>query len=762
MSAAAGALKEDSPMAYSGAAILENTIQSLRVNLTYLLLRLLGAALLPFLLLYALGRGIRQRAYFKGMKERLGWLPPHIGSTKPGGIWLHAVSVGEVLSALALLKHLRRRLPETPIWVSVTTLAGRELAESRLRDWCEGVFFAPVDLTWVVRRVLRRIQPVLLINFETEIWPVRLREAKRSGARWAQVNARISDRAWPRYRQLRWLFGAVLPQMDYLAAQSVLDEERFQQLGYPRPAELVGNLKFDFEPASQPVAPELEAFFAGQDAKPLWIAASTTGGSVDDDQAVLDAYEALDGRVRLVIAPRKPERFEVVAEMLAQRGIRFRRRSQLTGREKGQVLLLDSIGELAALLAKADVVFVGGSFNETQGHNLLEPAFFGKPVLTGPNMRNFAAIFAVFVARRAVKVVEHPAQLAAAVREALGDWEMGERGRQIAAGMRGVAAKIADALVRQAGEGVARGLLPLSTVLTPLSAPWVWVSQRPVKQRKLPVPVVSVGNLSMGGTGKTPVVLAIARALVGHGRRVGILTRGYGRLGRVERIFLPGAEAELAETGDEAQLFLREGRFCVGIAPDRYRAGRRLVDEAGAEVLVLDDGFQHRQLYRDLDLVCVDALRPFPGWACPPAGWLREPLAALNRADGFLLTRTQAGLDYTGLRSILGNKPVWLPQVLESLPGLPAAGRRLAFCGIGNPAAFRQSLDRLGLAGVTLVCFPDHHSYTAEDWARLAAQGEIWITTAKDAVKARKKVYVLEQKYVLPPELLALLQELGH
>jgi tetraacyldisaccharide 4'-kinase len=739
-----------------------NTIQSLRVKLTYLLLRLLGAVLLPLLLLYALTRGLRQNAYFKGMKERLGWLPPHIGTTKPAGIWLHAVSVGEVLSALALLKQLRQRLPGTPVWVSVTTLAGRELAEARLQPWCDGVFFAPVDLTWVVRRVLRRIQPVLLINFETEIWPVRLREAKRCGARWAQVNGRISDRAWPRYRQLRWLFRAVVPQMDYLAAQSSLDAERFQQLGYSRPAELVGNLKFDFEPASQPLAPELAAFFAGQGAKPLWIAASTTGGSVDDDQAVLDAYEALEGRIRLVIAPRKPERFEVVAEMLAQRGIRFRRRSQLTGREQGEVLLLDSIGELAALLAKADVVFVGGSFNETQGHNLLEPAFFGKPVLTGPNMRNFTAIFAVFVARRAVKVVENPAALAAAVREALGDWEMGERGRQIATEMRGVAAKVARDLVREAGLGVPRGLLPLSNVLQPFSAPWVWVSQRPVSGRPLPVPVVSVGNLSMGGTGKTPAVLAIAKALADQGRRVGILTRGYRRRGRAERVFPPGAAAPYAETGDEAQLFLRDGRFVLGIGADRYRVGRRLIDEAGAEILVLDDGFQHRRLQRDFDLVCVDALRPFPGWACPPAGLLREPLAALNRADGFLLTRTQPGIDYAGLRALCGNRPVWQAEVQESLEELPPSGRRVAFCGIGNPAAFRQSLDRLGLADVPLVSFPDHHDYQNSDWARLAQQGEVWITTAKDGVKARNKVYVLAQNYVLPLELLARLQELGH
>ena len=179
-----GALKVDSPIAPKLAAvvaILEITIHSLRVKVTYFLLRLAGAALLPLLLLYAAWRCLRQPAYYRGMKERLGWLPITIPSTKPGGIWLHAVSVGEVLGAIALLKKLREALPETPVFVSVTTLAGRSLAEARLVGLCDGVFYAPVDFVFAVRRVLRRISPALVINFETEIWPQRIREAKRSG-----------------------------------------------------------------------------------------------------------------------------------------------------------------------------------------------------------------------------------------------------------------------------------------------------------------------------------------------------------------------------------------------------------------------------------------------------------------------------------------------------------------------------------------------------------------------------------------------------
>jgi 3-deoxy-D-manno-octulosonic-acid transferase len=756
MSAAAGALKLDSPIADRLVAILENTIHSLRVKLTYLLLRLAGAALLPLLLLYAAWRCLRQPAYYAGMRERLGWLPTYIPSTKPGGIWLHAVSVGEVLSAIALLKKLRAAVPETPVFVSVTTLAGRELAETRLTGLCDGVFFAPVDMPFAVRRVLRRIAPALVINFETEIWPHRIREVKRSGAMWAQVNARISDKAWPSYERLAWLFQAVMPQMDYLAAQSQQDGERFARLGFDGEVRLEGNLKFDFDPAGKPVAADLAGWLAA-DSRPLWIAASTTGGSVDDDEAVLDAFEAMGGRVRLLIAPRKPERFEVVAGKIAERGFRFARRTSL---RDADVLLLDSIGELAGLFGSAAVVFVGGSFNETQGHNILEPAYYGKPVVTGPNMRNFAEIHGAFLAEQAVKVVGRPEMLGEAVLAAMGDVELGARGREVALRMRGAAERLSLAMVELLGEGVPQGLLPMSWWLRPLCLPWAWVSQRSVTARRLAVPVISVGNLSMGGTGKTPLVIALAKELVARGKRVGILTRGYGRTSGRPVVLAPGEMAGRADTGDEAQLFLREKEFAVGIGGDRFAVGKMLLERTAVDVLLLDDGFQHRKLHRDLDVVCVDALRPFPGWNVPPAGWLREPLTALKRGDAFVLTRLRQGVEMSGLKRMLHDRPVFCAEVVESLPELPVEGRRVAFCGLGNPGSFRQSLDRMGLRDVELVVFADHHEYGPADYALLEGLGDVWTTTAKDAVKVGRPVYVLEQRALVPGGLLELIDRI--
>ena len=754
----------------TAAVILENTLpNTLRVKLIYLLIRLAGVAVLPVLLLYAGWRCLRQRAYFKGMKERLGWLPANIPTTKPGGIWLHAVSVGEVLSAISLLKHLRVLVPETPVFVSTTTLTGRELAEQQLRGLCDGIFFAPVDYAFAVRAVLRRIQPALVIHLETEIWPNRIREVKRSGAKWAQVNARISDRAWPKYQRLQWLFGAVLPQMDFVAAQSGVDAARFRELGYAGEIVEAGNLKFDFDAAGKPPAMDVVAWLATQEPKPLWVAASTTGPrddqDVDEDDAVLTAFFEMKGRVRLLLAPRKPERFEVVAGKLRARGIAFARRSELSGVARADVLLLDSIGELAPLFALADVVFVGGSFNQTQGHNILEPACFGKPIVTGPNMGNFAVIQQVFVAGDAVRVVGRPEELAAEVLALLnGDAGLGLRAKQIAESMRGVTARLTPMLVRLLGLGVAKGLVPMAAILQPLSMPWSWISQRRVVGRRLPVKVVSVGNITMGGTGKTPVVLALAESFAAEGMRVGILTRGYGRSLKEPVLLLPGETATRAETGDEAQLYLRDGRFAIGIGADRYEVGRALLERSGLDLILLDDGFQHRRLARDSDLVCVDALRPFAGYGVPPAGWLREPLSGLSRADAFVLTRTRKGVVMAGIEAELAHfggpeKPVFTLAVKERMES-PPEGRRLAFCGLGNPGSFRQSLDRLGLAEVELVEFADHHEYNEADLRRLRMRGEVLITTAKDAVRLDdlRGIFVLQQTVVLPGGLLDLIR----
>lgn len=629
---------------------------------------------------------------------------------------------------MPLLEEFRRRLPGTPLFVSTTTLAGRSLAEQRLQHLCDGVFYAPIDLPFAIRAVLRRIRPSLFLNLETEIWPNTLREAKRSGAMVAQVNARISDKAWPQYLRAKWFFSAVLTQIDFLAPQSAQDAERFLALGYEGPMEDLGNLKFDFRPNSAAPPPDVAEWLQRQEALPLWIAASTMppafDGDVDEDTVVITAQQALD--CRLILVPRKPERFDSAAAKLTAAGIPFARRTRLAATPKARVLLLDSIGELASLFPLADAVFMGGTLNHRGGHNILEPAYFARPIVTGPHMENFAAIAQLFRQAGAIDTIDSPDQLSPAIAKAFHS-PTGDRAQALAQSLAGVSQRLADRLLPLLDQAVPRGHYPLHSIARLFTFPWRWASQLHKPSRRLPVPVISVGNLSMGGTGKTPVVLALGQALHRQGKRVAILTRGYGN--------------------DETKLFEAAGIFRLGVGADRYQTAQKLLAEAPFDVALLDDGFQHRRLHRDLDIVLIDVLNLFPGFGVPPAGLLREPFEALARADAFVLTRVSFNRPYTGLqrflRSYNPNAPIYLVPQRASLPPLPEGKTLHAFCGLGNPASFRQTLDSLSLEHVEMSIFPDHHPYSESDLTQLRQKGEVLLTTEKDLVKISNQEGIL-------------------
>jgi 3-deoxy-D-manno-octulosonic-acid transferase len=343
--------------------------------------------------LYLLYRGIRNPKYFAGLTQRCGFLPHSLEPTGAGAIWFHAVSVGEVLTSVEMLRHLRAQRPRVPLYVSTTTLAGRDAAEQKLAGLADGVFFAPLDYRSVVRRVLRKLRPSLLVVLETEIWPNLYRETKRAGASLLVVNGRISDRALPRYREWRGFFRHVLRYADGILAQTEEDRRRFVVAGArPSWVKVAGNLKYDFKPPAAGVAPDIAQFLKRVSPETVWIAASTmppmAAGDIDEDDAVIAALESLTpwrNRLLLVHAPRRPERFPVVAEKLARAGVPFVKRSRLPETlSLPGVLLLDTIGELAALFERADVVFMGGTLARRGGHNILEPAYFAKPVIGSP------------------------------------------------------------------------------------------------------------------------------------------------------------------------------------------------------------------------------------------------------------------------------------------------------------------------------------------------------------------------------------------
>jgi tetraacyldisaccharide 4'-kinase len=489
----------------------------------------------------------------------------------------------------------------------------------------------------------------------------------------------------------------------------------------------------------------------GSDA--IWIAASTGGpieaGDPDEDDVVIEAFQRLSVRhanLLLVLAPRRPERFPVVAEKLARAGVSFGRRSEkATDLARPGVLLLDSIGELAGLFERATVVFMGGTLPRRGGHNILEPAYFGKPVIVGPHMENFAAIMDEFSAAEAVVKIDGPDQLANAVESLLANparaAQIGGRARALAAAKRGTAGRIVEQILEAADESVPDPPHPLEARITRglLAAIWRaghWANIARTRSRKLGAPVISVGALAMGGAGKSPLVAHLAQRLAEAGRNPAILTRGYGRKSRRDVIVPRGASQSVEQTGDEAQAYIRQTAAHVGIGGDRYEIGRRMERELNPDVFLLDDGFQHFRLRRDQDIVLIDALDPLGGGIFP-LGRLREPLKALGRAEVVVITRAEnrhVGIERL-IRRYNPRARIFRAKVVAQgeIPEGPVA----AFCGLGQPRTFWRTLETLGITASPRLVFRDHHRYTAGDLEEIARQAadagaRALVTTEKD------------------------------
>jgi len=729
------------------------------------------------LLLYFLYRGFGSRAYWSSLAQRLGFLPRSFRQTGPGAIWLHAVSVGEILSSIEFLKRLRHQFPRTRLFVSSSTLAGRAMAAEKLAGLTDGTFYAPADYVCAVRRVLRTLQPSLVLIAETEIWPNLFRETKRIGAGLAIVNGRISDRAFPRYRSFAWFFREVLPAADCILTQDDSMRARYLALGAAAErTRTAGNFKYDFE--ARPATPDspVLALVARLRPEKVWIAASTmppaTPDDVEEDDAVLSAFHDLATRhpgLLLILVPRKPERFDAAAKKLTAAGVPYLRRSELTAASAFTlpgVLLLDSIGELSGLFGAADVVFVGGTLAERGGHNILEPALFGVPVIVGPHMENFQSIADEFRDAGASVEIASSRELAPAVDRLLASpetaQEIGRHARACAEARRGASSR-ALGLARDLYSRhlpAYRPALPWFWLAWALSRIWIWGGRRRqarglAHRRELDVPVISVGNLTMGGTGKTPCVLELAAELKRESHQPGVLTRGHGRLSPEKHIIAPpGAAIRTELTGDEPQLFIRSGLAPVGIGAARFEAGEALERQFGVDVLLLDDGFQHVQLARTVDVVLIDALNPFGGGWAFPVGRLREPLGSLARADVILMTRSE----FTDLAAAIEHQvrrwnrhaPVFRTSIHAQAWTEQASGTRhpvesppfrhpAAFCGLGNPESFRRTLEQLGVRLADWLEFGDHHRYTPRELERIRWQAQSMgadalITTTKDAV----------------------------
>ena len=413
-------------------------------------------ALLPRFLLDAARHG----KYAAGLGERAGSLPAFDAGGRPV-VWLHCVSVGEAQAARPLARALSGEYPRHALVVSTTTLTGQRVAREAFEGQAARVFYFPFDWAWSVRRALRAVNPSVVLMMETELWPRFFRECRRRGVPIALVNGRISEKSFGRYRAIRPFIRRVLSDLSLAAVQTEADAERFSALGLaPGRLRVTGNVKFDIEEtATPPLAEGLRRRFRINQDRPLVVAAST---HAPEERVVLEAFKLLNSgarRTRLLVAPRHPERFGEVAALLEASGLSWARRTDEPRASDAacDVILLDSIGELRAVYALAEAVFVGGSVAPVGGHNVLEPALDARAVVTGPHTSNFKSVVAALLERDAIVQLpdaQGPQDAARQLADALGELlddevrrrRTGERARAVLEENRGATARTVELL----------------------------------------------------------------------------------------------------------------------------------------------------------------------------------------------------------------------------------------------------------------------------------------------------------------------------
>jgi 3-deoxy-D-manno-octulosonic-acid transferase len=374
--------------------------------------------ILPYFLIAGL---IRQK-YFASATQRFGFIPQR--SSEPS-IWIHTVSVGEFLAAKPLLRKIQEKYPNIPLFITTTTITGQKLAAEFLPG---RTFYFPFDWTWCVRKIFRSINPGLILIFETEIWPNFLWTAHDQNIPVILINGRISDRSFSRYRFARNL----IPGFTECWMQSIEDASRMKQIEKdPQGIKVMGNIKFEYQP--QPLSPALQRLIEDwKGSSLLLIAGSTMPG---EEEILLDSLKTLrsESQIKMLIAPRHPERFNEVLQLIQQKNLEVSRRSENKSSDT-PIMILDTIGELAAVYEMADLVFIGGTLRYF-GHNPIEPAYYGKAIVSGPHYKNFRAVFEEFLSNDAMIVTE---DLTSAIRNLAND---SERRRKLGAAARDLVRK---------------------------------------------------------------------------------------------------------------------------------------------------------------------------------------------------------------------------------------------------------------------------------------------------------------------------------
>ncbi len=409
----------------------------------------------PFWVPWVLLSARRRKNVTDRLGAKLGRLPL---PTVRERVWIHAVSVGETLSAAPLVRLLRARRPDAELFLSTVTLTGQETAARTLGSVADALFYFPFDLPWICTRFLDRVRPDVVVILETEIWPNFIAACARREIPVVVLNARISERSFRGYGRYAFFFSKVLRSVSAFSAQTGDDARRLVALGADRSSVAVaGNMKFDVAPPREDASP-FRAWLLEEKARgAAWFVAGSTHDG--EDEEVLRAFRAareVNGSIRLLLAPRHPERFDLVADLCAREGFDAARRSRLDlGRPAppSPVIILDSVGELLAAYAAADIAFVGGSLVPKGGHNILEPALYGVPTIVGPHMENFREIAGIFTSGGAVRRVQDGPELAGELSRWASDprpyAETGRKGSELLAAFRGATGRNAAIVERE-------------------------------------------------------------------------------------------------------------------------------------------------------------------------------------------------------------------------------------------------------------------------------------------------------------------------
>ena len=767
-------------------------------------------------------RSVREKGFVERIRQSLGIFPEHALDkvAKKHCIWVHAASVGEIVATSPLIKEFHKEFPQTPILVSVVTTSGYEMANRIIKD-ADAIIYFPLDLPFLAGRVLRRIHPRVFLPVETELWPNFLKTARQMHIPVMMVNGRISDRSVKQYKYLNSLLTDMIGTVTKFAMQSDIDADYIMRLGAP--PELVtvtGNTKFD--QTYTDVSPEEKAAIIHEmgleNAEGILLAGSTHRGEED---FVLKAFKALrekHDKAKLVIAPRELLRTQEVIHLCKRAGftVTTRTKQQEKGPQDADIVILDTIGELGKVYSVGDVVYVGGSLITHGGHNILEPAAHGKAIIVGHYMFNFKDTHALFKKREACITVNNAQELANEVvnlfddeayrrrleketlaivgenkgasrksaiilRETLEEYESRPENRQRARSTQKInnfQTYFIDLVHNKEVDGIAENTLTailyvFSKIYALLVDIKLWGYRQGIfSRKKLDCFVISLGNVTVGGTGKTPTAQRLASDIRDMGYKVVILNRGYrakwhGKVGIVsdgQRLHMTAADA-----GDEAFMLAKHlPKVPVLIGADRSVTGQYAIENFGAEVAILDDGFQHWQLERDMDILLVDAVNVFGNGYMLPRGTLREPISHISRADVCLLTKVDQAAE--GSREYIRDTVHRYndgAQIVESIHEprrfIPLAdwyvdiagegvdvnqmrGRKImAVSAIGNPASFEQTLSDLGVIIIESLRYPDHHDYSMLEMSDILRQAENMgaeaiVITEKDAVKIPMEV----------------------